>query len=137
MLLQLFHFFSLLYSPPIYTPLPPSFPHLSSCPWVIHLSSLASPFYIQFLTTPISILYLPFMLLPCTFSPFSDLPSSSLLITLHFCDLYFCESVPVLVVCFICQFYLLSCQFFFFFLGLVVDCEFVVILPLIFFIFFP
>ena len=38
--------------PPLYSPLPctspPSFPHLTSCPWVIHISSLASPFPILF-----------------------------------------------------------------------------------------
>ena len=30
--------------------LPPAIPHLSSCPWVIHIGSLASPFPILFLT---------------------------------------------------------------------------------------
>ena len=33
-------------------PLPPAFPHFSSCPWVIHISSLVSPFPILFLTSP-------------------------------------------------------------------------------------
>ena len=43
--------------PPIYSPhpahpLPPEFPPFSSCPWVIHISSLASTFPILFLTFP-------------------------------------------------------------------------------------
>ena len=33
-------------------PLPPAFPYLSSCPWVVHISSLASPIPILFLTSP-------------------------------------------------------------------------------------
>ena len=42
-----------LYSPPPCTPVPPiSAPPLSSCPWVVHISSLASPFPILFLTFP-------------------------------------------------------------------------------------
>ena len=95
-LLQLSHFFP-LYSPLSCTPLPPSFPHLSSRPWVIHMSSLASPFPILFLTSPclFSTYHLCF-LFPLPF------PASSLLpipVDNPPCDLYFCESVPVLVVC--------------------------------------
>ena len=41
MLLQLFHFFSLLYSPPPCPCLPPAFPTLSSCPWVILIVALS------------------------------------------------------------------------------------------------
>ena len=70
----------------LYPPLPcvPSslqhYPLLSSCPWIVHISSLASPFPILFYL-PLSILCLTIMLLiPCTFSPpFSLFP----LITLH------------------------------------------------------
>ena len=67
---------------PVFSPLPPSaqYPHsfqqspLSSCPWVVYISSLASPFPILFLTSPLSILYLPFMLLsPWPFSSFFPL----------------------------------------------------------------
>ena len=76
------------------------------------------------LNLPLSILYLPFMLLtPCTFS----LPCSPLLPAYNPpCDLHFCDSVLVVVslVCFC-------------FLGSVVDsCEFVVILLFIVLIFF-
>ena len=52
MLLQLFLFFSPLYSPLFCTTPPTAFPHLSSCPWVIHISSLASPLPILFLPSP-------------------------------------------------------------------------------------
>ena len=53
-LLQFSHYFSPLYSPPPCTTHPTSIPHssLSSCLWVIHTSSLASPCPILFLTSP-------------------------------------------------------------------------------------
>ena len=74
-------FFSPLYSP---LPLPPrpTFPHLSSGPWVIHILSLASPFPIRFLISPclFCACHLCF-LFPVPFPPFS--PSPSPLITLH------------------------------------------------------
>ena len=64
-----------LYSPPPCTPPPTHIPPFSWCPWVIHISPLASIFLILFLTSP-SIFYLPFMLLiPCALSPSSLLPS--------------------------------------------------------------
>ena len=47
MLLQLSQFFPLYPLHPV-----PHSPPLSSCPWVIHISSLASPFPILFLTYP-------------------------------------------------------------------------------------
>ena len=53
MLLQLSHYFSPLYSPPPCTLPPSNIPPLSSCPWIIHVSSLASPFPILFITIPI------------------------------------------------------------------------------------
>ena len=41
--------------PPLFpfalNPAPPAFPHFSSCPWAIHISSLASPFPVLFLTS--------------------------------------------------------------------------------------
>ena len=66
--------------PPLYPPPPCTFPPssipplLSSCPWVIHVSSLDSISY-TILNLLLSILYLPFMLLnPCTFSPILPSP---------------------------------------------------------------
>ena len=105
--------------------LPPSLLHFSSCPWVIHRSSLSSPFPILFLTSPcLFCTYLPFMFcIPCTFSLIIPLllPADN-----PPCDLHFCDSVPLLVVC------LVHC--FFCFLGSVVNsCQFVVILLFIVF----
>ena len=75
---------------------PTIIPHLSSHPGVIHISSLASPFPIV-LNLLLSILYLPFMLLiPYTFFPIPPLPLPT---NSPPCDPYFCESVPVLLVC--------------------------------------
>ena len=125
MLLQLSHFFSPLYFPLPYTPLPPSFPHLSSCPWVIHISSLASLFPILFLTSPcLFCTYHLCFLFPAHFLPFSSFLSP--LITLHV--------ISISVILFLFQ---LFAQFVFVFLGSVVDsCQFVVILLFVFFIFF-
>ena len=74
MLLQLSHF--PLYSPPPCAPPSTRIPPFSSCPWVIHISSLASTFPILFLT------------FPCLFSTYHlcylfSVPPTSLLITLH------------------------------------------------------
>ena len=77
------------------TPLPPAFPYLSSCPWVIHISSLASPLPILFLTYPcLFYAYHLCFLFPVPFSPISPLPlpTDNSPYVLHFCD-----SVPVLV----------------------------------------
>ena len=105
MLLQLSHFF-----PPLFPlhPTPSSIPSsFSSCPWVIHTSSLVSPFPILFLTSPYSVptnyashsLYLPLPLAP------HPLPADN-----PPCDLHFCYSLPVLVVCLVCFcFFRFSC----------------------------
>ena len=75
-------FSSPLYSPLPCTSFPPSFPHLSSCPWVIHVSSLASPFPILFLTSPcLFSTYRLCYLFPVPFP--HSLPNPSPLITLH------------------------------------------------------
>ena len=76
MLLELFHFFSPLF-PSMLHPLTLLYSTpLSSCPWIVHISSLASPFPILFLTSPTSILCLPIMLLiPYTFPPFFPYPT--------------------------------------------------------------
>ena len=75
-------FFHPLYSPPACTSLPPSFPHLSSSPWVIHVSSLASTFPILFLTFPcLFCTYNSSFVFPVPFHLFT--PSPYLLTTLH------------------------------------------------------
>ena len=56
MLLQLSQFFL------PFNLLCPASPHPSSRPWVVHISSLASPFPILFLTS-LSVLYLPILIL--------------------------------------------------------------------------
>ena len=94
MLLQLFQFFPFIPFCPTH-PLPPTFPHLSSCPWVVHISSLASPFPILFLTFPcLFCTYYLCYLFSVPFSPFSSLPLPA---ENPPCDLHFCDSVPVLV----------------------------------------
>ena len=90
-------FFSLLFLFTLHPP-PYSIPSpFSSCPWILHISSLASPFPILFLTSPcLFCTYHSCILFPVPFPPFS---------TLHLptdnppCDIHFCDSVPVLVVC--------------------------------------
>ena len=81
-------------------PLPSAFPHFSSCPWVVHKSSLASTFPTLFLTSPC--LYCTYhlcFLFPAPFPPFfpflipADSPPN---------DLHIYDSVPVLVVCLVC-----------------------------------
>ena len=69
--------FSPLYAPLPYTFPPPSIPLLSSCPWVIHISSLASPFSILFLTSPclfciyhLCFLFLIYVCTPILYSKF-------------------------------------------------------------------
>ena len=74
----------------------PSLPRFSSCPWVVHISSLASPFPILFLTSPcLFCTYNLCFLFPIPFPSFSPLhlPTDN-----PPYDLSFCESVPVLVV---------------------------------------
>ena len=81
-------------------PVPPTFPPISTCPLVVHVSSLAATFPILFLTSSclfstyhlcylFSVLFLP---LAPSHSPIDNPP----------CDLHFCGSVPVLVVCLVC-----------------------------------
>ena len=85
--------------PNFFSPLFPSalYPHLSSCPWVIHINSLASPFPILFLTSLcLFCTYNLCFLFPVPFPLFSPFPFPA---DNPPCDLHFCESVPVLVVC--------------------------------------
>ena len=107
-------------------PFPPATPSLCSCPWVMHVSSLASPFPILFLTSLcLFCIYHLYFLLPAPFPSFfpfpfpDDNPPN---------DLHAYDSVSVLVVCLVC---------FCFVLDSVVDsCEFVAFLMFIVLIFF-
>ena len=115
MLLQLSHFSPFTPLHPAH-PLPPTFSPYSSCPWVIFISSLASIFPILFLPSPcLFSTYCLSYLFSVTFPPLSlshsplDNPP---------CDLYFCGSVPILVVCLVC--------FCFCFSVVVNNCEFAV-----------
>ena len=84
-------------------PSPTHIPPFSSCPWVIHINCLTSTFPILFLTLPLSIFYLPFMLLTlCTFPPHSPIDNPP-------CDLHLYGSVPVLVVCLVCSCFCFRC----------------------------
>ena len=98
--------FSSLYSPPPAHPLPPSTPSLSSCPWVIRISSLASTFPILFLTFPclFHINHLCYSF-PVHF-PYFRLPTPAANSPL---DLHFCDSVPVPVVSLVCFCFLFVC----------------------------
>ena len=121
MLLQLSHFPSFILLCPAY-PLLPAFPPFSSCPWVVHINSLASTFPILFLTSPglFSIYHLCY-LFSVPFHPLSPSPSPT---EQPPYDLHFCDSVL----------FQLFAQFV---LGWVLNsCEFVVILLFIFFTFF-
>ena len=104
--------FSPLYSPSPCTTLPQYSHPLSSCLWVVCISSLASPFPTLFLTSPY--LFSTYHLCYLFSVPFSPLSSSHFPTDNPPCDLYFCESVPVLVVClihfcFCFSFYRFSC----------------------------
>ena len=78
--------------------IPPAFPpHLNSCPWVVHISSLASPFPLLFLTSfCLFCTYHLCFLFPVPFPPLSTffLPTDN-----PPCYLHLCDSVSILVVC--------------------------------------
>ena len=81
MLLQLFHpppLHSIVHTPSLPHPPPPH----SSCPWVIHISSLASTFPILFLTSPVYFLPTIYATYFLYLSPLSPPPTPQL-ITLH------------------------------------------------------
>ena len=57
------------------TPIPSSNAPRSSCPWVVHVSSLASPFPVLFLTSPcLFCTYQLYSLIPLFFPLFSPFP---------------------------------------------------------------
>ena len=97
MLLQLPQFFPLFpFLPSTLFPFSNPSP-LSSCPWVVHVSSLASPFPILFLLSPcLFCTYQLCILFPVPYLPFFPFP---LLADNPPNDLRTCGSVPVLVVC--------------------------------------
>ena len=129
MLLQFSQFFLLYSASALHLPTLQALQHfpsasaLSSCPWIVHMNSLASPFPIPFLTYPHYFmptnyasysLYLFPLIIPC------PTPQK----TLHVI------SISLILFC-------SSCFLSFLFLGSVVDsCEFVVILLFIVLIFF-
>ena len=97
MLLQLSHFF-LPFIPLCLAPtFPPAFPHLSSCPWVIHITSLATTFPILYLHSPC--LFSAYHLCYLFSVPVPPLSPSQSPVDNSPCDLHFCGYVPVLVVC--------------------------------------
>ena len=106
MLLQLSHF-------PPFTPLhpahhlPPTFPPYSSCSWVILISSLASTFPTLFLPSPC--LFSTYHLCYLFSVPFPPLSPSCSPIDNPPCDLHFCGSVPILVVCLVCFCFCFRC----------------------------
>ena len=81
MLLQLSHFRPFTQLHPAHT-LPPTFSPYSSCPWVIHISSLASTFPTLFLPSPCLFSTYHLCYLFSVSSPISP-PPNPLLITLH------------------------------------------------------
>ena len=105
MILQLSHFHPFTPLCPAH-PVPPTFPLFSSCPWVIHISSLASTFPILFLSSRLFSTYHLCYLFSVPFPPLT--PATSLLITVHMI-FHSCGSVPVLVVCLICFCFCFSC----------------------------
>ena len=106
MLLQLSHFHPFTQLHPAHL-LPPTFSPCSSCPWVTHISSLASTFPILFLPSPclISTYHLSYL-----FSvPFPPLSPSHFPVDNPPCELHSCDSVPVLVVCLVCFCFCFRC----------------------------
>ena len=99
LLLQLSHFSHFI---PVCLahPLPPAFPPFSSCPRVVHISSLASTFPILFANS--HCLFSTYRLCYLFSVPFPTLSSPNSPTDNPACDLHFCGSVPVLVVCLVC-----------------------------------
>ena len=125
MLLQLSHFPSL--------PSSTQHPHflwqslLSSCPWVMHISSLATPFPILFLTSPCLFCTYQFVLLnPFTFSPILSFPlpkvttqmiSISMILSLFCLFVQFVFSDPIVDSCEFIAILMFIVLIFFFFLN--------------------
>ena len=100
MLLQLSWFFPLCPPPPSIPYSLSQCPHHCSCPWVMHISSLAPPFPTLYFISPwLFSNYLFVLLTALTSSPISlhPLPSGN-----HQNTLCICDSVSVLLVCLVC-----------------------------------
>ena len=125
MQLLLFQFSPFCLPPPVTSSPSRIRPPLSSCPWVVHVSSLASPLPILFLTYPcLSYTYQLCFLVSVPFPTFP--PFSPQLITL--------QMISISIILFL---FLLVCLVCFCFLDSVVDsCEVFVILLFIVLIFF-
>ena len=95
MLLQLSHFVH-PFTPLCPVPPPTSVLSLSSCPWVVRISSLAPPLILSLTFACLFCIYHLCFLFPVTFTPFSPLPRRS---ENPPCNLHFCDSVPLLIVC--------------------------------------
>ena len=105
MLLQLSHFPPFTPLNPAH-PLPPIIPPYSSCPRVIHISSLASTFHILFLPSPC--LFSTYHLCYLFSVPFPPLsPPTSLLITLHVISISVIPSCSSCLLLFLFQVWLL------------------------------
>ena len=86
-----------LYSPSTLPPNAPTFPPLSSCPWVVHTSSLSPLFPIPFLSLPIYLM--PTNHASSSLYIFPPVPPFPIPTEIPLCDVHFSDSVPVLVVC--------------------------------------
>ena len=96
-----------LHSNPSCPPPPSHIPPYISCPWVILISSLASTFPTLFLSSPC--LFSTYRLCYLFSVPFPPLSPSHSPIDNPPCDLHFCGSVPVLVVCLVCFCFCFRC----------------------------
>ena len=96
-----------LYSTPSCPPPPSHIPHFSSCPWVIHITSLATTFPILYLHSPG--LFSAYHLCYLVSVPFPALSPSQSPVDNPPCDFHFSNSVPVLVVCLVCFCFCFCC----------------------------
>ena len=107
-------FFSSLPPPPSTPHSLRQFPHLCSCPWVMHIRSLASPFPALYFTSPwIFCNYLFVLLNPLTSSP---TPYNPLLSGNHQNTPCIHDSVSVLLVCLVCFYFYFFKDFIYLFL---------------------
>ena len=95
MLLQLTHFLPFISLHPTHPPT--RIPPFRTCPWVVHINSLASAFPILSLTSPC--LFSTYHLCYLFSVPFPPLSPSHSPVDNPPCELHFCRSVPILVVC--------------------------------------